>query len=316
MSRRAGTALTFAGALALTLLGTSILGAGDAHARGAGAQGKRWVRTAQNAPAASKRSTVAALIQKARDMFDDQRYEESIQTLSGAVVRTDATKDERIDAFRLLALNHITLGHNDEADAAVRAIYVQDEAFELPKSESPKFREFFEKTKKAWESEGKPGKIEAGTPGPAEKAIVVKHTPVAQVDKGTVLKLEGTIEDPDVKVEKVELFYRAGAKGKFTETSLAYSMGGFRGEIPKESVTPPLVEYYVLALDKKGLPVASRGDADSPLRVVVPEEGSSVIESPWFWVPIGVGVVGGAVLTAVLVTQLGQESTVKINVTE
>lgn len=305
--RRTAILLSFLGASSITLLS-----AGEAEAKGQ----KRWTRVAQAAPAPAKRSTVVALIQKARDMFDDQRYEESIQTLSGAVVRTDATKEERIDAFRLLAQNHITLAHNDEADATVRAIFVLDEGFELPKGESPKFREFFEKTKKAWEAEGKPGKVEAGAAGPAEKPIAVKHTPAAQIEKGSALKLEGTLEDPDVRVEKVDLYFRAGAKGKFTQKALAFSMGAFRGEIPAASVLPPLVEYYVLALDKKGLPVASRGDADTPLRVVVPEEGSSVIESPWFWVPIGVAVVGGAVLTAVLVTQLGQESTVKINVTE
>jgi hypothetical protein len=273
---------------------------------------KTW-RVAQGTPA-PKRSTVASLIQRAQAMFDDQKYEESIQTLSGVVVRSDASKEERIEGHKLLAFNHIALGNTEAADALIRAIYVADEAFELPKTESPKFREFFDKTKKAWEAEGKPG--QATGEKPIEKPIVVKHTPAAQVEKGSIVSIEGTVEDPDVRVEKVELFYRTGAKGKFVELSLAYSMGGFRGQIPAAAVEPPLVEYYVLAIDKAGLPVATRGDADTPLRLAVPDEGTSVIESPWFWVPIGVAVVGGAVLTAVLVTQLGQESTVKVNVRE
>ncbi|MBL8744709.1 MAG: hypothetical protein JNK04_26550, partial [Myxococcales bacterium] len=226
---------------------------------------KTW-RVAQGAPAAPKRSTVASLVQRAQAMFDDQKYEESIQTLSGVVVRSDATKEERIEAHKLLAFNHIALGNTEAADALIRAIYVTDESFELPKNESPKFREFFEKTKKAWEAEGKPG--QATGEKPAEKPIIVKHTPAAQVEKGTVVSIEGTVEDPDVRVEKVELFYRTGAKGKFVELSLAYSMGGFRGKIPAAAVEPPLVEYYVLALDKAGLPVATRGDADTPLRLV------------------------------------------------
>jgi len=276
---------------------------------------RRPVRVAQ-AGAPAKRSTVASVIQKGRDMYEDQRYEESIQALSGVVVRADATKDEKILAYQLLAFNNIVLGKNEEADAFSRAVFVLDESFELPSSESPKFREFFEKSKKAWEAEGKPGKVEDGAAPSETKRVIVKHASPAQGESGTAIKIEGTIEDPQVAVESVSIFYRSGAKGKFVEKSLAHSMGAFRGEIPSAIVTPPLVEYYVLAVDKSGLPLASRGDADSPLRVVVPEGSTSVVESPWFWIPIGAVVVTGVVLGAVLGTQLGSESTVTVNVRE
>lgn len=278
---------------------------------------RRPVRVAQAGAPAPKRSTVASVLDKGRDLYDDARYEESIQTLSGVVVRADTTRTERLDAYKLLAFNNIALGKNEEADAFVRAIYVIEETFALPETESPRFRDFFDKAKKSWEADGKPGKAPDGGGGTTQESkVAVKHAPATQVESGTVLKIEGKIEDPDVVVEKVELYFRGGAKGKFIEKSLAYSMGSFRGEIPASSVSPPLVEYYVLAIDKAGLPVASRGDADTPLRVVVPEESTSVIESPWFWIPIGAVVVTGVVLGAVLGTQLGSESTVRVNVSE
>lgn len=276
----------------------------------------RPIRVAQASPP-PKRSTVATVLQKGRDMYEDQRYEESIQTLSGVVVRSDASREERLEAYKLLAFNNIALGKNEEADAFVRALFVVEEGFELPKTESPKFRDFFEKAKKAWEADGKPGKAQEGQTAPEKKAVALKHAGLAQVDKGKPIKIEGTVDDPSVAVEKIELFYRAGAKGKFTEKLLAYSMGSFRGEIPASVVKPPLVEYYMLAIDKAGVPLASRGDADTPLRIVVPDAGKSVVESPWFWIPIGAVVVTGVVLGAVLGTQLGgSESTVKIKVTE
>ena len=277
----------------------------------------RWrpKKIAQAAPA-QKRASVSALMKKATDQFDDAEYEESIQTLSGVVVRADSTREEKIAAYRLLATNHIALSRSEEADAAVRAIYVLDPVFELPTSESPKFRDFFTKSKEAWEAEGRPGLRVDGEGDPEAKAVVIKHLSPAQGEAEVAVAIDGTIEDPDVRVETVELYFRSGSEGKFTEVSLAYSMGSFRGEIPAASVTPPLVEYYVLTKDKAGLPVASRGDSDTPLRVAIPDEGTSVVESPWFWIPIGVTVVGGAVLTAVLVTQLGSESTVRISVKE
>jgi hypothetical protein len=302
--------------LALALAVTAI-SAAPSSARADG--GSRRVAQAGAAPGSKGgASSVKSLIDRAEEMFDDQRYEESIQTLSGALVRPGATRAERIEVYRLLAFNHIALSHNDEADASVRALLALDDTYVLGSNVSPRFRDFFAKAKKAWEDEGKPGKEEAGTPTASEKPISIKHSPQAQVEAGTLVKVEGTIDDPDAHVAKVELFYRSGAKGKFIEKALVYSMGAFRGQIPPASVSPPLVEYYVLASDAKGLPVASRGDVDAPLRIAVPEEGTSVIESPWFWIPVGVVVVGGAVLTGVLVTQLGgdTQSTVHINVTE
>lgn len=79
----------------------------------------------------------------------------------------------------------------------------------------------------------------------------------------------------------------------------------------------------MLALDESGIPLASRGDAEAPLRVVVPEESTSVVESPWFWIPIGAAVVAGAILTGVLVATSGDEpppntptSTIRITIGE
>jgi hypothetical protein len=281
------------------------------------------VRVAQNGPAPAKGSTVRTLIDRAQEMFDDQRYEESIQTLSGALVRPGASTAERTEVLKLLAFNHIALTHNDEADAAVRALLVLDDSYELPKNTSPRFRDFFSNAKKKWEDEGKPGKAtDSGSAPAAPKPVTIKHAPPAEGEADTIVPVEGTIDDPDSRVAKVELFYRAGAKGTFTEKSLAYSMGSFRGQIPETAVLPPLVEYYLLASDSAGLPVASRGDVDAPLRIAILEESEDVIESPWFWIPLPVAVVGGAVLTGVLVTQLGGEdpgtptSTIHINVGE
>ena len=69
--------------------------------------------------------------------------------------------------------------------------------------------------------------------------------------------------------------------------------------VPAADVRPPLVEYYFEAVDDRGLPVASRGDVAAPLRIAVPEEGSSVLGSWWFWTGVGL-VVAGAVTAALL----------------
>ncbi len=252
-------------------------------------------------PAKAKQSA-ASLIKKGQDSFDKQKYEESIQTLSAALMRPGIAKTEKIEVYRLLAYNYIVLRRTEEADAAVRGLLVLDESFELPDTESPRFRDFFDKTRKQWEEEGKPGKIKAGTgTGPTASNITIKHKSPDQVDAGEPVKLTGKIADPDAVVAKVKVYYRASGAKKFKSVAAKYGMYKFSAQIPADVVEPPLVEYYIEARDEAGLPVAGRGDAASPLRIVVPESGS-IFSSPWFWVPVGVVSVAAVITIAVVAT--------------
>ncbi len=260
------------------------------------------------------KSPTTALIQRGSALFDDQAYEESIQTLSAALVRPGATEVEKTEIYRLLAYNFIILKRFDEADASVRGILVLNEAFALPPTESPRFRDFFAKTAHKWLEEGKPGKSVSAVPV-VEKPIKMAHTSPAEVPAGTAIKLTGTLDDPDGRVRAVQLAYRTGAKGKFVTLAAAYTLGEFRATIPGPAVKPPLVEYYVSAVDKGGLPLLSRGDAAMPLRIAVPREGG-VLASPFLWVPVGLAVVGGAAVGVFFLTRSKAQTTVLIGVHE
>jgi hypothetical protein len=260
--------------------------------------------------------SVPTLIQRGAELFEDQAYEESIQTLSAALLRPGTSKQDKIEIYRLLAYNYITLRRNDEADAAVRGLLVLDESFNLPSSESPRFRDFFTATRKKWEEEGKPGKVDETRPVAVEKPVKITHSSPAQVEPNSTIQLTANVEDPGKRVGTVELAYRTGTKGKFVTVDGSYSKGVFRAQIPGTAVKPPLIEYYVLATDRDGLPLASRGGADSPLRIAVPEPSGGVLSSPWFWVPVGVLVVGGAVATTIFFTQRRDTAAVSIRVTE
>jgi hypothetical protein len=246
-----------------------------------------------------------SLIQRGSDLFDDQQYEESIQTLSAALLRPGTSKADKIEIYRLLAYNYITLKRTEEADAAVRGLLVLDETFKLPATESPRFRDFFDATRKKWEGEGKPGKVAEGKSADAEKPVTITHTSPPQTDPDTTIKLSGDIDDPGGRVRGVAVYYRTGQEGKFVTVNANYAMGSFHTQVPASSVKPPFVEYYIQAIDKSGLPITSRGDAAAPLRVVVPApaKGGSVFGSPWFWIPVGLVVVGGAIAVGVLATR-------------
>ena len=73
---------------------------------------------------------------RARELFEDQEYEVSIQTLSGALVRPGSTKEQKLETYSLLAKDYITLGNGEEAETFVRALLALDPSYELPQTES------------------------------------------------------------------------------------------------------------------------------------------------------------------------------------
>jgi hypothetical protein len=226
------------------------------------------------------------LIQRGRDLFEDQRYEESIQTLSGALVRPNMTKDQKIEMYRLLALDHITLGDGEEAESFVRALLALQPDYDLPRSESPRFRDFFAAARSKWEAEGRPGLVTEQT---VLKPVALRHRSPPEAEANARLVLMAQIDDPDRRVTSVKLFFRSGTSGKFSEETTQYEpgAGAVRAIFPASAIRPPFVAYYMLAKDKNGLPLASSGDADAPLRIPVPDK-----ESKWV-VPV---VVAGAIV--------------------
>lgn len=255
-------------------------------------------RKAQSAPAKPAAPAPAQpqdLIQKGQAQFDEQQYEDSIQTLSAALLRPNNTPAQKVEIYRLLALNYITLGRKDEAQNAVRGLLVQQPDYEIPANESPRFRDFFAEAREKWVAEGRPG---LATDEPTVAAVVIKHGSPAQADPGTTIVLRAKLEDPEGRTGSVKLFYRSGTKGGFTEARATVGEGAsVRASIPGAAIKPPVVDYYFEVLDGGGSVIATRGDASAPLRIAVPEPSSKGWVLP---VAIGGSVLGAAAIVGVL----------------
>jgi hypothetical protein len=236
------------------------------------------------------------LIARGQQQFDDQQYEESIQTLSGALLRPNNTPAQKVEIYRLLALNYITLGRTQEADNAVRGLLVAQPDYQLPANESPRFREFFAKSREKWEAEGRPGLVKET---PQEKPVALKHGSPAQAEAGKAIDLTAKLEDPDGRTGSVRLWFRAGSKGDFESTNAEVEGDAVRASIPGSAVKPPVMDYYLEVLDGAGNVIGSRGDAQSPLRVAVPEKDGG--GGGWVLpVAIGGGILGAAAIVGIL----------------
>ena len=231
------------------------------------------------------------LIAKGQQQFEDQQYEESTQTLSAALLRPSNTKEQKVEIYRLLALDYITLNRTTEAENAVRGLLVQQPDYQLPAGESPRFRDFFASTKTKWEADGRPG-LEDKSSSP--KLVPFRHQPPSQSDPDKSITIRGHIDGASV----VRLYYRTGSTGEFTDVEASLDeKGDVTAEIPASAVKPPIVEYYLVAQDPKSNVVGTKGDTQTPLRIAVSEGGGKGWVLP---VAIGGGVLGAAAIVGVL----------------
>jgi tetratricopeptide (TPR) repeat protein len=248
------------------------------------------------APAAAQNNP---LIQRGQTEYDELRFEEALQTLSAALVRSGNSPADYATIYRLLAFTYLALGREEEAAGAYRSMLPLDPDFEPGSEVSPRMRQFFAQVRERWEAEGRPG---SGPPPPVE----IEHRSPAEAERGTEVTLSAQVEDPASRVAQLVLAYRQGTDAVFNRLDTRLEGGSYVATIPADDVAPPLVEYYFEALDAQGLPVAARGDVAAPLRIAVPEPGGAgVLEEWWFWTIIGAVVVGGVVAGVVIADQAG-----------
>ncbi len=253
------------------------------------AQTKPADKPAKN-PATTAPAQPQDLVTKGQQLFEDQQYEESVQTLSAALLRPSNTKEQKVEIYRLLALNYITLGRKEEADSAVRGLLVVQPDYQLPANESPRFRDFFKDARTKWEAEGRPGLVKEKA---AEHPVVLRHGSPSSSDRDKPIELRAKLEDVDGRTGSVKLYYRTGSKGEFAETLADVEGDSVRAQIPASAVKPPLMDYYFEVLDGGGNVIASRGDAQAPLRIAIPDGGGSGWVLP---LAIGGGILGAAAI--------------------
>lgn len=234
------------------------------------------------------------LIERGVGEFEEVRFEEALQTLSAALVRTGNTASEQEQIYRYLALTYMSLGRQEEASGAWRTLLGIAPATETGSDMSPRFRTFFDDVRAQWEADGRPGVA-------AARPVSIAHRSPAQAVRGTVVPLEASVQDPDGRVAGLVLAYRQGTSAVFRRVDCARGTdGAFRATIPGQDVRPPLVEYYFEAVDAGGLPLASRGDVAAPLRIAVPAPGRPIGEEPAFW-----GVLAGSAVVVGVAIALG-----------
>ncbi len=236
------------------------------------------------------------LVRRGAKLVDALRFEDALQVLSAALLRSGQDEARRVRIYELLGYTYLALGREAEAEAAYRALLALRPDYRPPADLSPRFRTFVAKVRERWEAEGRPGRTLA--------PVSLRHRSPPRARRKAPLTLEVTADDPSHRIARVVLAWRAGDEldSTFRRLETQRHEHRFTATIPAEGVRPPFVEYYFEALDAQGLPVAARGDAAAPLRVAVPApEQGGLLSRWWFWAAVGAVAVGGAITAAVLI---------------
>jgi hypothetical protein len=277
-----------------------------------------FVAVALAAPAAAQAQTGpnAPLVATGQQQFDDLRYEEAVQTLSAALLRRGNTAAQEVGIYELLALSYLALNRDEESEGAFRLMLARDPEHALGASQAPRVRDFFRGVVERWRRETQSAAARPGESGRAERPVTIDHRSPAQQPAGVALTLTAQITDPDRRAEALVLAYRQGSRGLFRRLRTARSAGVFSASVPPEEVRAPVVEYYLEAVDPRGIAVSSRGDAFAPLRVVVPQPEATPITSRWwFWTGAAAVLAGVAVGTYFAVSGSAEPAPARLTIT-
>ncbi len=252
----------------------------------------RWAKPVLAGPkkAEAPRPLPPADVETAEQLYAKLEYDDANKVAERVIAKRGLTHEQLVRAYRILAVTHAVLDHDDAAREAFIALLTYDAEYAADPNLGPKVSAPFFEARGFWRAQAvKPG-------------LEVTAALRAQ-DTGT---LRVTTRDPTHIVRRVLVGFRWDLKGDFVVSSVAVGEG-----MALEIVEPPTgrtrLEYYVQAFDdhddvvlELGTPALPRSAltdlvAVSKARARTEERASSsVLSSALFWTVTGIVVAGAA----------------------
>ncbi|MFO0684621.1 MAG: hypothetical protein U0234_21375 [Sandaracinus sp.] len=254
------------------------------------------------APLAHAQTAADAELAAIREQVLYASYPEAIEQAQALLARRDLGASERNAGLELLATAQIA---NQEAEAAretLRLLYSRDPGFRLTDADaSPPVISAFARAR---EAHPEPVRVTIGHSSPG--TLAHRESPTIQVD----------LLDGADAVEEVRLSYRHAGDAGYSRVVLdRRPNGSFVARIPVVGPTDRAIDvaYYLTAVSPSGAELAHLGSDAQPLALRIPAEaadasagpvaplepppsgGGDVASEPWFWILLGVVVVGAGV---------------------
>jgi hypothetical protein len=229
---------------------------------------------------------------------------EAANKMAERVVRQKGLSHEQlVRAYRVLALTHAVLDHENPAREAFQYLLTIDPDYAGDPNLGPKVQAPFLEAR---------GFIRAQAVRPGIEVGVSLHP-------GEAGSLRVTTRDPTHIAKRVSVGWRWGSEGAYTVSNVPPA----DGQVVPVSPAPPgssRLDYYAMALDDRDGAVFEVGNPNVPKSATVEApsrvagggagaaggeqtESRSVFASPVFWIVTSVILIGGGVTAGVLVSQ-------------
>ncbi len=243
------------------------------------------------------------LVKQGVAAYDALDYARAVELLEQA--RSESlTREEKIVAYRTLALARVALGQQDAAREDFRHLLRVDPSATLDRSVAPKVRALFEEAK-----------AEAATSGRA----LAPALPTVAPDVEPAAPREGRAVTVRVRwaggvARKMTVYYRRSGEAPFSRATVdAAPDGAFVATVPGLHVAAPGLEYHVVLLDDAGASIAAAGSLGQPLSIAVTRAPKPVYARAWFWGVLG-GVAAAGAIAAGLAVGLPRSNSAPVTI--
>ncbi|MDY7233178.1 hypothetical protein [Hyalangium rubrum] len=241
--------------------------------------------------AASASAAERALV-RAERLFDALEFDSAAAAFEDAL-REPGTRQERIRAWRGLALSEAFMGQAKQAQAHFETLLSIEPEVDVSRALGPKIRRPYEAARKKMQNR----------PRAALKLVRRQDG-----------QLEAVLEQPPAVVTELSLYVRQPGESGFTRTQ-----GASPGPVVAPAPAVRAVEAYAQVLDAADGVLFEQGSAEAPMRFDATEERLAAVagaQEPtrdegldegrrpvWPWVVGGVGLVAAGVVAGVVLSQ-------------
>lgn len=231
-----------------------------------------WAPSAQAGP----RADVQRRLTAAMESYDLLEYEAARKLLLAALelAKEGGLADDPLTARVHLALGIVSFAGLQDKPAAkrsfVEALTIDPKVVLDPAYKTPEMSAMLEGLREKVARSAPPPRDPPRDP-PREGAEVdcltlsgLRHRAIESAPRGSPLRLSAALGG-DIEAQRVSVFYRAVRATEFQEVRLTRDRDCvYAGAIPAAAMSGELLYYYIAALGKSGLVVASSGAAGAP----------------------------------------------------
>jgi hypothetical protein len=250
-----------------------------------------WSAPIYRAPKGPKNPPPAPLstdVETAEQLFAKLEFDDANKVAERVAKLRALTHDQLVRAYKILAITHGFLDHEDQARDAFVLLLTYEPDYQADQNLGPKVMQPFVEARGFWRAQSsKPG-VDVSTDLRAREAGVLRVT----------------TRDPTHVVKKVTVGWRWGSNGEFSSSTIGAGTG-VTVEVAQAPAGKTRLEYYAQALDERDDIAFETGNPSVPKSAIAEtnfaptppppaEKSSGFVGSPVFWAIAGVVVVGGA----------------------